>query len=48
MKNYFELSVHEKINLKQHAINIHGKKWHTLKPDFLKKLNPLQIHSILN
>lgn len=48
MKNYFELSIHEKINLKQYVIVLNGKRWHTLKPDFLKKLNVLQIHSILN
>ena len=48
MKNYQELTVNEKINIKQYAINIYGKRWHTTKPDFCKKLNKLQIHSILN
>lgn len=48
MKGYKDLSVHEKINIKQHAINIYGKRWHTNRPDFISKLNELGIHYILN
>ena len=48
MLEYKNLSVNDKINIKQHAINIYGKRWHTSLPNFLNKLNPLQIHSILN
>lgn len=48
MKTYFELSVHQKIYLKQSAIKIYGHGWHTERPDFLKRLNILQIHTILN
>mgnify|MGYP003648443725 CR=1 FL=1 len=48
MKIYLDLSVHDKINIKQYAINVHGKRWHTQKPNFLIKLNKLEIHTILN
>ena len=48
MKGYKDLNVHEKINIKQHAMNVHGKRWHTNRPDFISILNELQIHSILN
>jgi hypothetical protein len=47
-KKYYELNIHQKINIKQYAIDLYGKRWHTKKPDFLKKLNELQIHRILN
>lgn len=43
MKTYYQLSIHEKIQIKQYAINLYGKRWHTPKPDFLNKLNELQI-----
>ena len=48
MKTYEELSLHEKIQLKQVGINIHGKKWHMEKPNILKKLNELSICILLN
>lgn len=48
MKTYKDLSVNEKIQIKQHAINLYGKRWHTGKPNFISKLNELQIHTILN
>ena len=48
MKQYTQLSVHEKIQIKQHAINLYGKRWHTAVPNFINRLNELQIHSILN
>jgi len=48
MRNWIELSVHEKINIKQYAIDVYGKRWHTSKPDFCKKLNELQIHYIIS
>ncbi len=41
------LTAHEKINVKQHAIDLHGKRWHTSKPNFCSKLNYLQIYTIL-
>lgn len=47
LRQYFELSVNEKIQIKQHAMNLYGKRWHTEKPDFLSRLNELQIVSIL-
>lgn len=47
MKRYWELNINEKIQIKQHAINIYGKRWHT-KPNFLFKLNELQINMILS
>jgi len=48
MKNYNQLGIHEKIQIKQHAINVYGKRWHTMKPNFISKLNELQIFTILN
>jgi hypothetical protein len=48
MKTYKELTVHQKIYIKQYAISVHGKRWHTAKPNFISKLNQLQIHTILN
>ena len=48
MKTYSELTVNEKINIRQYAINLWGKRWHTLRPNFLKKLNVLQINYILS
>jgi len=48
MKKYKQLGIHQKIQIKQYAINIYGKRWHTAKPDFISKLNELQIFTILN
>jgi len=48
MKTYNELSVHEKIQIKQVGINLHGKRWHIAKPDFLKKLNEIDICILLS
>ena len=47
-KKYNELSVNEKIQIKQYAIDKNGKRWHIIKPDYLNKLNELQIYTILN
>jgi hypothetical protein len=47
MKKYKDLNIHQKIQLKQYAIDLNGKRWHTRKPDFIAKLNELQIISIL-
>ncbi len=49
MKNFkwSNLSVQQKINVKQYAINIYGKRWHTIKPNFCSKLNELELYSIL-
>tara|TARA_R110002167_G_scaffold345708_2_gene556162 strand:- start:107 stop:289 length:183 start_codon:yes stop_codon:yes gene_type:complete len=48
MKQYNELDVNAKIMIKQHAINLYGKRWHTAKPDFCSKLNELQIVTVLS
>lgn len=42
------LTIHDKINIKQYAINVHGKRWHTNKPNFINKLNQLQLIYILS
>lgn len=42
------LSVQQKVNVKQHAIDLHGKRWHTAKPDFCGRLNSLQLYTILS
>jgi hypothetical protein len=48
MKTWYILNVNEKINIKQYAMGIYGKRWHTNKPDFCNKLNELQINYLLN
>ena len=48
MKEYYMLSINEKIYIKQHAMDIWGKRIHYPKPNYLSKLNVLQINWILN
>ena len=48
MKKYNELNIQQKIQIKQHAMNVYGKRLHTSKPNFLCVLNELQINFILN
>lgn len=49
MKKYFELSVIEKIYIKQHAIYANkDKRLHFRTPVALSYLNELQIHTLLN
>lgn len=48
MKKYNELNIQQKIQVKQYAMNVYGKRWHTSKPNFLCVLNELQINFILN
>ena len=48
MRQIADLSIHEKIHIKAYAMRIHGKRWHTAKPNFIWKLNELQIVSILS
>lgn len=48
MQKYSELNVHQKIQIKQYAMDVYGKRWHTSTPNYLSKLNELQIHFILN
>lgn len=48
MKKYKDLSTHEKIQVKQHAMNVYGKRWHAPTPNFCGRLNELQIQTILN
>lgn len=48
MQKYSELNVHQKIQIKQYAMDVYGKRWHISTPNFLSKLNELQIHFILN
>jgi len=48
MKSYFQLSINEKLCLKFKAMQIHGKRIHYRKPDYLKRLNVLQIYTILS
>lgn len=48
MKTYQELNVHEKLHIKQRAMNIYGKRWHSDKPNHLSVLNELQIWTIIH
>ena len=47
MKSYDQLTVIEKIYIKQQAMEKWGKRIHYPKPDYLKKLNELQINYLL-
>jgi len=47
MKTYLELNVHQKIQIKQYAINLFGKRWHTSTPIFCNRLNELDIQTII-
>ena len=48
-KQWCDLNVHEKINVKQFAIDSHGKRWHSPKPNFCGiQLNELRLHQILS
>ena len=42
------LSIQQKINVKQYAINAHGKRWHTPNANFCSNLNSLQLYAILS
>lgn len=48
MKKYQDLNIHEKLHIKQHAMNVYGKRWHTPKPNYIGRLNELQIWTILH
>ena len=48
MRNWEQLSVHERINVKQYAIKVYGKQWHTPNPNFCGRLDEIQLHSILS
>lgn len=48
MKQYSQLTMHEKLQIKQYAMKVYGKRWHTPKPDFCGRLNEHQIISILS
>ena len=48
LPTYEELSVIEKIYLKQCAINVNGKNSHFKKPNELNTLNVLQINYLLS
>lgn len=47
-KTWFDLNIHEKLCIKQHAMDIHGKRIHWLKPDHCNCLNELAINYILS
>lgn len=45
---YSKLTINEKLCLKTEAMKIHGKRIHYRKPNYLDRLNELQIWSILS
>ena len=47
-KQWSELSITDKINVKQFAMDRHGKRWHTSRPNFCAKLNELQLYTIIS
>jgi hypothetical protein len=48
MKTYFQLNINEKLSLKSKAMQLYGKRIHYRKPDYLKRLNELQIYTLLS
>lgn len=48
MKKYAELTVINKIHVKQFAINFYGQRWHTSKPNFCNRLSETQVCSVLS
>jgi len=48
MRTYEQLTINEKIHIKQIAINLHGKRIHYAKPNELKRLDELQVNFILS
>jgi hypothetical protein len=47
-RQWCDLNVHEKINVKQFAIDSHGKRWHSPKPNFCGvQLNELRLYQVL-
>lgn len=48
MKTYLELPINDRINIKQHAINVHGKMWHPYSFTMLIKLSQISIIYILS
>lgn len=49
MRKYKDLTIHEKLNVKQYAIDINGdKRLHSCTPDWLNQLSPHAIVYILS
>jgi hypothetical protein len=48
MKTYFQLSINEKLCLKAKAMELHGKRIHYKRPDYLKRLNELHLITLLS
>lgn len=49
MKQYHELNIHEKLHLKQYAINVKGKRLHFVKPNAIGEIwNELHICTALS
>ena len=49
MKKWTDLTINQKISVKQFAMDKHGKRWHSRKPNFCASaLNELQLHYILS
>jgi hypothetical protein len=47
-RTWFELTINEKLSIKQTAMKVHGKRVHWKRPDHCNRLNELQVHSILS
>ena len=45
--NYDKLSIHQRLTIKQHGMDTFGKRWHMRNAGHLRKLNQLQILSII-
>jgi hypothetical protein len=48
MKTWNQLSINQKLTIKQRGMDLYGKIYHTNKPNFWKKLNEVDIHILLN
>lgn len=48
MEEYSNLNINQKIQIKQYAMRIYGKRYHLSKPNAHNVLNELQINWILS
>jgi hypothetical protein len=48
MKTWNQLSINQKLTIKQRGMDLYGKRYHANKPNFWKKLNEIDIQLLLS
>lgn len=48
MKTWNQLSINQKLTIKQRGMDVYGKRYHANNPNFWNRLNEIQIHILLN